>query len=485
MPRQAHLMVAQQGWAATSQDRCGSGGNALKWGADQGEGDDKQEAAEAEGDGTDGGGVALSTIFKAAMLVAPVWFAAQLTFTASLEFTSVTSNTVLSSCSSLFVYLGALALRQERGSGLRLAGVVAAMAGTTLVTLADRRSGGGGGESGGGGGGGTGGGSAPLLGDGLTLLAAALYAAYTLIMRKMLVKDDAVVTALFFGAIGAACTALLLPLAAALAAAGSPVVTRVTAQALGLALVQGLVDYVAADYAWARAVMLLGPTATSCGLALQIPAAAVIDALANGNKLAWTETPARLAQFLAGSGLIIAGFMGVSVEPRAAAAWLQRWRARRGGGGGGGGGGSGHSSGGGGGEGRGHGLRGGYEQQAGWRDAAAAPGGGGQERTRLLRAAAETGPAGGGASSGADAGEAADEAAAAAAGDGLGNRSRGGSGALEAGTGSVAGRALRAVGQALGRGGAAAAMAAGGGGGGDGATAASYIPLTDKSFEGK
>jgi hypothetical protein len=31
----------------------------------------------------------------------------------------------------------------------------------------------------------------------------------------------------------------------------------------------GLVDYVAADYAWARAVMLLGATATSCGLALQ------------------------------------------------------------------------------------------------------------------------------------------------------------------------------------------------------------------------
>lgn len=44
--------------------------------------------------------------------VAPVWFGAQLTFTASLQFTSVTSNTVLSSCSSLFVYLGALALRE-------------------------------------------------------------------------------------------------------------------------------------------------------------------------------------------------------------------------------------------------------------------------------------------------------------------------------------------------------------------------------------
>lgn len=47
------------------------------------------------------------------------------------------------------------------------------------------------------------------------------------------------VTALFFGCIGALCTAVLLPLVAGLAAAGSAVVTRVTGQALGLALVQG------------------------------------------------------------------------------------------------------------------------------------------------------------------------------------------------------------------------------------------------------
>lgn len=39
-----------------------------------------------------------------------MWLAAQFSFTASLQFTSVTSNTVLSSCASLFVYLGSLAM---------------------------------------------------------------------------------------------------------------------------------------------------------------------------------------------------------------------------------------------------------------------------------------------------------------------------------------------------------------------------------------
>ena len=36
--------------------------------------------------------------------VAPLWFAAQLTFNVSLSETTVTSNTILSSTSSLFTY---------------------------------------------------------------------------------------------------------------------------------------------------------------------------------------------------------------------------------------------------------------------------------------------------------------------------------------------------------------------------------------------
>ncbi|GIL53634.1 hypothetical protein Vafri_9247, partial [Volvox africanus] len=290
-----------------------------------------QAAAMSNGDveGMDGcggdssGEVETSQIVRAAFVVAPVWFAAQLAFTASLEFTSVTSNTVLSSCSSLFVYLGSLALGQEIGSALRFASVIAAMAGTTLVALGDKRnesgSSGGGSEGGGGGGG-----SNPLFGDALTLIAAALYALYTIMMKRLLVKDDAIVMALFFGTIGVLYFSVLAPVAGALALAGSSVVRRVTSRALGLALVQGLIDYVAADYAWARAVMLLGPTATSCGLAMQIPAAGIIDALLNGSRLSWSESPGSLAQFVIGSLLIICGFIGVSLEPRVVSALWRR-----------------------------------------------------------------------------------------------------------------------------------------------------------------
>lgn len=189
---------------------------------------------------------------------------------------------------------------------------------------------------------------------------------------------------------------------------------------------------------------------------------------------------ARLAQFLTGSVLIIGGFMGVSLEPRTWAAWMQRWRRRRAGGSSGGG-----SSGGGrlsssaagpqdGGRsgsvtGRGQGL-GGYDRA----EVAAGPGGGGDTRAQLLGAGrAGTGLVGSGASLGSDARKEAVEEGAVAR-EGLGrSKGRGGNDALEGTAGGVAGRALRAAGQALGR-----------GGGADGVTA-SYIPLTDKSHEGK
>ncbi|GLI67050.1 hypothetical protein VaNZ11_011238, partial [Volvox africanus] len=352
---------------------------------------------DAEGvDGGVGGGdgsgeVETSQIVRAAFVVAPVWFAAQLAFTTSLEYTSVTSNTVLSSCSSLFVYLGSLALGQEIGSALRFASVIAAMAGTMLVALGDKRNESG--SSSGGSEGGGGGGSNPLFGDALTLIAAALYALYTIMMKRLLVKDDAIVMALFFGTIGVLYFSVLAPVAGALALAGSSVVRRVTSRALGLALVQGLIDYVAADYAWARAVMLLGPTATSCGLAMQIPAAGIIDALLNGSRLSWSESPGSLAQFVIGSLLIICGFIGVSLEPRVVSAlWrrcCERGDGRAGGtvviapssGGGGGGGGS-------------RGGRGGGNADSGESWPAADPSEGGELLRPEGRSAGLRGPAG-------------------------------------------------------------------------------------------
>lgn len=62
--------------------------------------------------------------------VFPVWFAAQYCFATSLAFTSVTSNTVLSSTAALFTYGAAVLAAREPATWGRLACVLAAVTGT-------------------------------------------------------------------------------------------------------------------------------------------------------------------------------------------------------------------------------------------------------------------------------------------------------------------------------------------------------------------
>lgn len=69
-------------------------------------------------------------IVRAASCVAPFWFLAQLCFNTSLHLTSVTSNTILSSPSSLFTYLLSVIILHEQFSYGKLSGV-----GLTIVGM--------------------------------------------------------------------------------------------------------------------------------------------------------------------------------------------------------------------------------------------------------------------------------------------------------------------------------------------------------------
>lgn len=63
-------------------------------------------------------------IIKAAAAVAPLWFLAQLCFNASLLLTSVTSNTILSSASSLFTFFLSVVLLGESFALTKLVAVL-------------------------------------------------------------------------------------------------------------------------------------------------------------------------------------------------------------------------------------------------------------------------------------------------------------------------------------------------------------------------
>ena len=68
-------------------------------------------------------------VARAALCVAPLWFLAQLSFNYSLLFTSVTSNTVLSSPASLFTFLLSVLVLGERYTSVKLLSVLLTIAG--------------------------------------------------------------------------------------------------------------------------------------------------------------------------------------------------------------------------------------------------------------------------------------------------------------------------------------------------------------------
>lgn len=151
------------------------------------------------------------------------------------------SNTILSSCSSLFTFIISVVWLKEPFTFFKLAMIGCVMGGTALVSVAD---------------------SAPtphsrnrapnpILGDALVLLSALLYATYTTMLRKELpeerseeeegeaVPEQKVSTALVFGFVGLFGALLLWPILLGLHVTGVERVRKMGGRQFGLIIAKG------------------------------------------------------------------------------------------------------------------------------------------------------------------------------------------------------------------------------------------------------
>lgn len=235
-------------------------------------------------------------IAQVSLLICPFWFLAQFTFNLSLRYTTVTSNTILSSSSSLFTFLFSLALLNEQFKWSKLVSVLLCMVGTIVVTLADSTEVGGSFRRAG-------------WGDILCLFSALAYALYSTLLRKRLPDEEAgegkASTALFFGYLGLFNALLLAPVALVVHFTGVEPFHRLTLSQVGLIVGKGLLDNVLSDYLWAKAVLLTSPTAATTGLTIQVPIAAVVDSLRG-------KVPPPLS--IVGAAAVLLGFFGIN-EP--------------------------------------------------------------------------------------------------------------------------------------------------------------------------
>ncbi|KAI8466023.1 MAG: hypothetical protein J3K34DRAFT_524869 [Monoraphidium minutum] len=310
-PRRAAGRAANGGGAGS---RSGSGSGSEDgggFGADL----DLAEAEAGAGAGAAAAAAARSSEAEAAMAAAQcflLWFGAQLAFNVSLSMTSVTSNTILSSASSLFTFALSMACLGEPYTAAKLLSIAACIGGTVLVTLSDELAGKHAaaaappGAAATPGAPGAPGAPAGVWGDLLCLGSAALYAGYTIVLRRALPDDDEADVALFFGYVGLFCTTLFAPVLAGLVLGGGMDLAGVTREALGLILLQGVLNYAFSDYLWAHAVLLLGPTVATLGLSVQIPIAAAAEAALG--TAAWLQSGRTAAMTLGGTALILAGF---------------------------------------------------------------------------------------------------------------------------------------------------------------------------------
>jgi solute carrier family 35 protein F5 len=213
--------------------------------------------------------------WHAALYIAPVCFVANLTYNASLAYTSISSSTVLASTGSLFTFLFALLAKDEHFSFMKLFGVVLGVCGCFMTTLQDTyTSSSGDADVGNADDTDTSTYKNPLLGDILGLMSAIMYGAYAVQIRVVCPHDESLYSMQrLLGYVGLINMVALSPIALGevFGRVGlSPVV-------VGLLILKGLFDNVLSDYLWLRAVLLINATVATVGLGIAIPLAFTAD----------------------------------------------------------------------------------------------------------------------------------------------------------------------------------------------------------------
>ncbi|XP_009785282.1 thiamine-repressible mitochondrial transport protein THI74-like [Nicotiana tabacum] len=237
-----------------------------------------------------------SRVAKVSLLICPFWFLAQLTFNLSLKYTTVTSNTILSSSSSLFTFLVSLVFLGEIFTWVKLISVLLCMGGTIIVSLGDSKSGS------------SKVASNPVLGDILALLSSAFYAVYITLIRKKLPDDDGksghASMAQFLGFLGLFNLLIFLPIPLVLNFANLEPFNTLTWKQLGLIVGKGMFDNVLSDLLWAKAILLTSTTVATAGLTIQVPLAAIVDTL--------TGNAPPILDYI-GAAAVMVGFAGINI----------------------------------------------------------------------------------------------------------------------------------------------------------------------------
>jgi solute carrier family 35 protein F5 len=234
------------------------------------------------------------TILEIAMnglAMCPLWFGANIAFNYSLSYTSVSSNTILSSTSSFFTFLLSFLFRIDGFSITRIASILIAFSGVILVTTTDRNSG-----------------TDSLIGPILSLTGAVMYGSYTTFMKSRVSEEYPSQVLLLFAFVGFFNFLLMWPMFLIVHYTGLEPFEVPSIQVVGFLILNGSIGTVLSDVFWSLGVLLTSPVACTVGLSLSIPFSMLTDILLGKNTRSFG------IQYLIGSIFVIIGFILVNIS---------------------------------------------------------------------------------------------------------------------------------------------------------------------------
>lgn len=213
----------------------------------------------------------LRRLAHAALLFCPLWFLANVLFNYSLAQTSVSSNTILSTTSSIWTLVLSFALLGHRlCAPLKLLAVLLSIAGAVAVALGDEES--------------SHDSKSTAEGDALALISAFFYAAYTTVLKWCLPDERRYSMAMTFGLVGIINTVLMWPGFILLHFAGVEPFEIPPAKVWGPLFVNGMIGTNLSDVLWAKSVILTSPLVATLGLSLTTPTAMLADVILRRSK---------------------------------------------------------------------------------------------------------------------------------------------------------------------------------------------------------
>ena len=235
-----------------------------------------------------------------------LWFSANLVTNASLSYTSVASQTILSSTSSFFTLVVGYFYSVERINRSKIYGIILCFSGVLIVTEVDSLSS----DS-----------SKPvsnsnlsiLFGNSLALAGALIYGIYTILLKlSTMIKNSSLErnlnTHLFFALVGLSCLLFLWPIIILLHFTGAEIFALPnTRHILVLLLINILITFIS-DFCWCKAVILTSPLTVTVGLSLTIPLAMVGDWVFKGFKVNWI--------YVTGAAIVTIGFLIINNDEK-------------------------------------------------------------------------------------------------------------------------------------------------------------------------